>query len=104
MMIELPPVEADLLCLVDRTDEQANPDRQELDFRKRYLDISRDDEPLIQDAIEHVDQPSGSSVSLSQWRRHRFVILRTFSSTRYFTAGRFADLRGTGLSQQWRCH
>src|SRR2546425_11005375 len=79
MMIELPPVEADLLCLVNRADQQANPDRQELDLSERDLDISCDDEPFVQDAIENVDQTGGSSVPLRQWRRHRVAILRTLN-------------------------
>src|SRR5687767_12591903 len=28
VMVELPPVQSDLLGLIDRTDEQANPDRE----------------------------------------------------------------------------
>ena len=73
MVIELPPVEADLLGLVDRADEQPDPDRQQLDFRQRHLDVAGDDEPLVEDPVEHVDEPCRSSVPLSQWRRHRFA-------------------------------
>src|SRR5436853_1697527 len=39
MVIELPPVETDLLGLVDRADEETDPDRQELDFGERDLDV-----------------------------------------------------------------
>src|SRR5262249_6605971 len=56
MVIELPPVEANLLRLVDRADEKPDPDRQEFDFRERHLDVACDDQPLVEDAIENVDE------------------------------------------------
>ena len=75
VMIELPPVEADLLRFVDRANQQTNADRQQLDFGERHLDVARDDEPFVEHAIEDVDEPRGSSVPLSQWRRHSLGIL-----------------------------
>src|SRR5262245_65501956 len=78
MVIELPPVEADLLGFVDRADEQPDADRQELDFRKRDLDVAGDDQPLVKDPIEDVDKTCRSTVPLAQWRRHRVRILRNF--------------------------
>src|SRR5947209_3824513 len=56
VMIETPPIEPNLLCLVDRTDQQTNADREQLDFRQRNLDIAGDHEALVQHAIEHLDQ------------------------------------------------
>src|SRR5205814_6229701 len=75
MMIELPPIEADLFRLVDRADEETDPDRQELDFGERYLDVAGDDEPLVENPIEDIDQTRGASVPLMQWRRHKQRIL-----------------------------
>ena len=66
MVIVFPPVEADLLRLVDGADEQSDPDRQQLDFRERHFDIARDDEPFVQDPVEYVDEPRGSSLPFSQ--------------------------------------
>src|SRR4029079_11821480 len=40
MVIELPPVEAYLLGLIDGADEQPDPDGQQLDFGERHLDIA----------------------------------------------------------------
>src|SRR5580765_2438555 len=57
MVIVFPPVETDLLRLVDRADEQPDADRQELDFRQRHLDVAGHDEPLVEDPIENVDEP-----------------------------------------------
>src|SRR5690349_16639216 len=37
MVIELPPVKPDLLRLVDRADEQSDPNCQQFDFRERHL-------------------------------------------------------------------
>ena len=51
-----PPVEPDLLRLVERTDQQTDADRQQLDFRERHLDVTGDDEPLVEHAVEDVDQ------------------------------------------------
>ena len=65
-MIELPPVEPDLLGLVDRADEQPDPYRQQLDFRQRHLDVAGDHEPLVEYSVEYVDEARGSSVPLSQ--------------------------------------
>src|SRR6266566_4896206 len=78
MMIELPPVESDLLRLVDGTDQKTNPDREQLDFGQRYTDIARHHEPFVENAIEHVDQTAGSPVPFHQGRRHRFRTFRDF--------------------------
>src|SRR6185436_17891569 len=97
MVIEFPPVQADLFRLVDRADQQTYPNRQQLDFRQRNLDVPRHDQALVEDPIEHVDQ-TARSVPLGHWHRHRFAILAV-SSGRCPPTG-----RETGLSQQWRCH
>jgi len=54
------PVQTDLLRFVDRTDQQANPNRQQLDFRERHLDVASDDEALVEDTIKDLDQSRGS--------------------------------------------
>ena len=66
MMIVFPPVQTDLLGLVDRADEQADPDREQLDFGERHLDVAGHDEPLVQNPVENVDQARGSSLPFSQ--------------------------------------
>src|SRR5262249_10813824 len=96
VVIELPPIETDLLRVVDRTDEQADPNRQELHFREGNLDVPGDDQALVEDAIENVDQTCGASVPLTKWRRHKLRILRL--------SRRLAWRSGRGwLSQQWQC-
>src|SRR5688572_27532316 len=75
MMVELPPVHPNLLRLVDRTDQQTDSDRDQLDFRERHLDVARHDEALVEHAVENVDQPAGAPRPLAQWR-HRLSILR----------------------------
>src|SRR5919201_6286089 len=82
MMVELPPVEANLLGFVDRADQQADTDRQQLAFRERHLYVACNDQPFVEDAIEDVDQTCRSPVPLTQWRRHRMRILRTFARAR----------------------
>src|SRR5438067_3660126 len=56
VMIGTPPIEPDLLSLVDRTDQQTNADREQLDFRKRNLDVAGDDKALVQHAVEYFDE------------------------------------------------
>src|SRR5213592_4249787 len=56
MSVVFPPGEADFLCLVDRADDQADADGQELHFRQRDLDVTRDRQPLVEDAIKDVDE------------------------------------------------
>src|SRR5204863_2274087 len=58
VVVVFPPVEADLLRLVDRADDQPDADGEELYFGERNLDVARDDEPLVEDAIEDVDEPA----------------------------------------------
>jgi hypothetical protein len=57
-----PPVETDLLRLVERTDEQPDADGEELDFGEGDLDVPGDYQPLVQHAIEDVDEPGRAMV------------------------------------------
>src|SRR2546423_14156964 len=61
MSVVLPPVETDLLSLVDRANHQADTNREELDFRERHLDIARDNEALVEHTIENIDQPGAAA-------------------------------------------
>src|SRR5262249_33265287 len=47
--VVFPPVEPDLLCLVDRADDEPDANREELDFGQRDLDVTRDGEALVED-------------------------------------------------------
>src|SRR4051812_751148 len=105
MAIVLPPVQTNLLRLVDRTDHQSDPDGQEFDFGERHLDIAGDDQPFVEHAVENVDQPgitalvAGGEVSrhemesMSPVRRMcpQYRSPPAARSTRYVSAGvRFA--------------
>src|SRR5215470_4435588 len=70
MVIVAPPVQPDLLGFVDRTDEESDADGKELDLCQRNPDIAGHHEALVQDAVEHLDQPGGASVSFDN-RGHR---------------------------------
>ena len=59
-MIVPPPVETNLFRLVDRTHEQPDSNRQQLDFRKRHLDVTGDNQALVEDPIKNLDQSGGS--------------------------------------------
>ena len=74
MPIVPPPVEANLLGLVDRAHHQADADGQQLDFGDRNLDVAGDHQPLVEDAIENVDEPARAGVAdLEGVVRHRFA-------------------------------
>src|SRR5579864_4044680 len=60
MVIMLPPIETDLFRLVNRADDEADPDRKELDLGERHLDVARHDESLVEHAIENIDQARAS--------------------------------------------
>src|SRR5687767_2427575 len=61
MTVVLPPIETDLLCLVDRTNHQPDADRQQLDFGQRDLDVAGHDQTLVQHAVKHIDKPGVAS-------------------------------------------
>src|SRR5262245_33900406 len=56
MRIRAPPVHANLLCLIDGANEQAYLDREQLDIREVDLDVTRDDQAFVEDAVENIDQ------------------------------------------------
>ena len=56
-MVEFPPVQPDLFRLVDRTDEQTNSNRQQLDFRQRHLDVAGDHQAFVEYPIKDIDEP-----------------------------------------------
>ena len=68
--IVLPPVEPDLLSLVDRANDQPDPDREELDFGERDLDISGDGESLVQHPVKHIDEGAGAMIRRRQIGPH----------------------------------
>src|SRR6185436_111456 len=81
--VVLPPIEADLLSLVDRTDHQADANREQLDFSERNLDVARHHEPLVEDAIENINQLGAATARTPcEVSRHRRCAqpARTFRS------------------------
>src|SRR5262245_3977106 len=56
--VAFPPVDPHLTRLVGRRDEQAQPDREELDVEQIDLDFARDDDALVEDALEDVGELS----------------------------------------------
>ena len=64
-----PPVQPDLLGLVDRADHQPNPDGEQLDFGDRDLDVAGDDQALVEDPIEHVDEAASRERGRLGWNR-----------------------------------
>src|SRR4026208_1504463 len=54
--IEPPPIDAELLGLVERADEQSDADGEELDFGQRDFDVSCHHEALVEDTVEDLDE------------------------------------------------
>jgi hypothetical protein len=52
----LPPVQPYLFRFVYRTDQKADPDRQQLNVGEGNADITRDDQPFVEDTVQNVDQ------------------------------------------------
>src|SRR5687767_3204769 len=63
MTIVPPPIEANLLGLVDGAHHQANADGEQLHLGNRDLDIAGDDQPLVEYSIENVDEARSASVA-----------------------------------------
>jgi len=51
MVIELPPVESNLLGLVDRANQQTNADREQFDFSEGHFDVARYNQTLVEYSI-----------------------------------------------------
>jgi hypothetical protein len=60
LSISPPPVESDLLGLVDRANEQPDLNGKELDVCEVDLDVADDDEALVEHSIEDVHEAVGA--------------------------------------------
>ena len=58
--IGLPPVKTDLLCLINRADEETDLNGEELDVGEVDLDVADNHEAFVEHAIEDVDQTVGA--------------------------------------------
>ena len=56
MTIVTPPVQPDLFGLVDRTDEQAHLNGEQLHVGEIDLDVASNHQPFVQHAVENLDQ------------------------------------------------
>src|SRR5438309_9044363 len=51
-----PPIETYGFSLINRTDKQADADRQHFHVRQRNADVARDHESLVEDSIKNIEQ------------------------------------------------
>src|SRR5205807_9730868 len=65
VVVVTPPVKADLLRLVDRANDQPDPDREQLDLRERHLDIAGDHKTFVEHAIENVQDRKSTRLNSS---------------------------------------
>src|SRR5437870_8880792 len=100
MSVVFPPVEADFLCLVDRADDQADADGQELHFRQRDLDVTRDRQPLVEDAIKDVDEAT-DAVTVGRRRKVFHHRRRTKYGTNARTGKREIDVSGALIGKMF---
>ena len=61
-----PPVQSDLLGFIDRAHQEPNSDREKLDVGQRNADVACDHQPLVENAIEDVNQV-GALVRRAAW-------------------------------------
>lgn len=54
--IELPPIHSDLLSLIYGTNQQTNANRQQLDIGQRDAYVAGNYQPLIENAVQNVNQ------------------------------------------------
>src|SRR5438445_502566 len=73
VVVVTPPIEADLLRFVDRTHDQAHPDREQLDLRQRHLDVAGDDQSFIEHAIENVHETTALRASQLKVASHGLI-------------------------------
>src|SRR5262249_2389944 len=65
-----PPIKTDFLCLVEGTDEQSDPDGQQLNFGERHLDISRNHKSLVEHTVQNVHQAGRTMMGWRKVERH----------------------------------
>ena len=68
--VEAPPIEANLLRLVERANEKADPNGEQLDLRQRHLDVPRDHESFVEDTVENVNKARGAVVGRRNIESH----------------------------------
>src|SRR5262245_41995753 len=99
MAIVFPPVETNLLRLVDGTNHQSDADRQQLDLGERHFDIARNHESLVEDAVENVDQPGTATGTSMNIGRHAAVCARGSLTTSCGTGTSVAGAGSRKLTQ-----
>src|SRR5262245_10928581 len=72
-----PPVHADLLRLVDRADDEPDPDGEELDLGEGDPDVARDQQALVEDPVQHVHEARRGAVLVDRQVRPHAGLPRT---------------------------
>src|SRR5262249_7791002 len=70
VLVVAPPVQADLLCLVDGAAYPPDANGQKLHLRERYLDVACDHEPLVEHAVEDVHEAAAMAASWLKFGSH----------------------------------
>src|SRR5947207_8367855 len=65
-----PPVDADCFRFVDRTDDESELNRQQLDVGERDLHVAGDEKSFVEDLVENVDKPLRLALKTSIINRH----------------------------------
>src|SRR3982751_5743329 len=101
VLVITPPVQADLLRLVDGADDQADADGEQLDLRQRDLDVAGDDEALVEHAVEHVHEPACLMSSRLKFGTHGEFISRPGSGDSGKGGPKTAACDLGKISSQW---
>jgi hypothetical protein len=71
MRVVSPPIQPDLLGLVDRADDQPDANGEQLDFGQRNFDVSGNDKALVEHAVQQIDKTTGMVLAHWQISSHR---------------------------------
>jgi hypothetical protein len=84
--IVLPPIHPDLFGLIDRTHQQADSNREQLNVRQRNTHVARDHQSFVENTIQNINQ-----ISSSRGCRHPIHVFR------FLSAGNDANTRSARL-------
>src|SRR5439155_9092281 len=96
--VVLPPVETDLLRLVDGADDQADPDRKKFDLGERDFDVTGDGQSLVKHAVEDVDETAGSMLVGLKVTSHANLLLLEILRYRSTAAAKYTQNTENGGS------
>src|SRR5262249_46636783 len=92
-----PPVQSYLLCFVERAHQKPDTDGEELYLSQGNSNVPGNDEPLVEHAVEHVDQTRPAMMRPRKLKSHESATI-----TRPLKGGQPRGGAGSQPSGPWR--